>query len=68
MNLSQRIAAARGQEPADLRLTNLQLVNVFSGEIYPAEIAIKDGHIIGVGPGYSAAKSVDLGGRYVAPV
>jgi adenine deaminase len=39
MNLSQRIAAARGQDPVDLLLTNLQLVNVFSGEIYPSEIA-----------------------------
>jgi adenine deaminase len=67
MNLPQRIAAARGQEPADQLLTNLQLVNVFSGEIYPSEIAIKDGIIIGVGPGYRAVKTVDLGGRYVAP-
>jgi adenine deaminase len=67
MNLSERIAAARGQEPVDLLLTNLQLVNVFSGEIYPSEIAIKDRLIVGVGPGYHAAETVDLGGQYVAP-
>ncbi len=67
MNLSERIAAARGQTPADLLLTNLQLVNVFSGEIYPSEIAIKDELIIGVGAGYTAAETIDLGGRYVAP-
>lgn len=67
MNLSNRIAAARGDGPADLLLTNLKLVNVFSGEIHPAEIAIKDGLIVGVGPGYGAARTVDLGGRYVAP-
>jgi adenine deaminase len=67
MNLSQRITAARGQQPADLLLTNLQLVNVFSGEIYPSEIAIKDGLIVGVGPGYHAAQTLDLGGRYAAP-
>jgi adenine deaminase len=67
MNLSERIAAARGQEPVDRLLTNLQLVNVFSGEIYPSELAIKDGLVVGVGPGYHAAETIDLGGRYVAP-
>lgn len=67
MTLSQRIAAARGQDRADLLLTNLQLVNVFTGEIYPTEIAIQGEYIVGTGPGYSAVQSVDLGGRYVAP-
>lgn len=67
MTLSERIAAARGQVTADLLLTNLQLVNVFSGEVYPAQIAIKDSIIMGVGEGYAATNVVDLGGRYVAP-
>jgi adenine deaminase len=67
MNLADKIAAARGQVSADLRLINLKLVNVFSGEIYPTEIAIKDSIIIGIGPGYEAAQTIDLGGRYVAP-
>ncbi len=67
MNLTQRIAAARGQTAADLLLTNLKLVNVFTGEVYPTEIAIKDGLIVGVGEGYSAAETLDLGGRYAAP-
>jgi len=67
MNLADRVAAARGDAPADLLLTNLQLVNVFSGEVYSAAIAIKDGLIVGVGAGYRAVRTVDLGGRYVAP-
>ncbi len=67
MNLPERIAAARGLEPADLLLTNARLVNVFTGEIYPTEIAIKDGIIVGVGDGYTARETLDLGGRYVAP-
>ncbi len=67
MNLAERIAAARGQDQADLLLTNAQLVNVFTGEVYPTEIAIKDGIIIGTGPGYRAARTVDLGGRFVGP-
>jgi adenine deaminase len=67
MERAERIAAARGTTPADLVLTNVRLVNVLSGEDYATEIAIKDGIIVGVGEGYSGAKTLDLGGRYVAP-
>ncbi|MBN1680915.1 MAG: adenine deaminase [Anaerolineae bacterium] len=67
MKLSERIAAARGDERADLLLTNLQLVNVFTGDIIPTEIAIKSSRVVGVGEGYEAHKTLDLGGRFVAP-
>lgn len=67
MKLTERLAAARGETPADLLLTNLQLVNVFTGEVYSTEIAIKGTRVIGVGEGYQAARTIDLGGRYVAP-
>lgn len=67
MELSQKIAIARGDEPADFLLTNLQLINVHTGEIYPTEIAIAGSRIVGVGKGYAAKKLLDLGGRYVAP-
>lgn len=67
MELSQKIAIARGDEPADFLLTNLQLINVHTGEIYPTEIAIAGSRIVGVGKGYAAKKILDLGGRYVAP-
>ena len=67
MELADRLAIARGERPADVVLTNLQLVNVFTGEIYPTEIAIAGTHIVGVGEGYEARERIDLGGRYVAP-
>ena len=67
MDLAAQIAAARGSVPADLVLTNLQLVNVLSGEVYPTEIAISAGRIVGVGSGYTGRETLDLGGRYVAP-
>jgi len=67
MHLTDRLAFARGDRPADILLTNLQLINVFTGEIYPTEIAIAGTHIIGVGEGYQAHQTIDLGGRYVAP-
>ncbi len=39
------IDSALGRKPFDLVITNIQLVNVFSGEIYPAQIGITDGYI-----------------------
>ena len=65
--LSDRIAAARGDAPADLLLTNCSLVNVYTGEIYPTEVAITGEYIVGIGPGYEAKETLDLGGRYLCP-
>jgi adenine deaminase len=66
MTLETLIAAARGEEPADLLLKNAQLVNVLSGEIHPADIAIYDGQVVGWGE-YQARQVVDLGGKFVCP-
>ena len=49
MNPEEIITAARGDKPADLLLTNANIINVFSGEIIPGSIAIKDGYIVGIG-------------------
>jgi len=48
-------------------LRNAQLVNVLSGEIYPAEIAIAGSVIVGVGSGYEAHEVIDIDGRFVLP-
>jgi adenine deaminase len=66
MRLEKLIAVARGEEPADLLLKNAQLVNVFSGEIHPADIGIHDGRVLGFGD-YQARQVVDLAGRFVCP-
>lgn len=66
MKLDTIIQSARGDMPVDLLLTNARIVNVFSGEIIPDHIAIANGHIVGFGA-YTAKKTVDLGGRFVAP-
>jgi adenine deaminase len=66
MTLETLIAVARGEEPADLLLKNAQLVNVLSGEIHPADIAIYDGQVVGWGE-YQARQVVDLGGKFVCP-
>jgi adenine deaminase len=67
MELAQIIQLARGTQPAEILLTNAQVVNVYTGEAYPADIALADGRIAGIGAGYSAGQVIDLGGRYVCP-
>lgn len=67
MDLRRTVAVARGETPADLLLENAQLINVMSGEIHPADIAISGPLVAGLGAGYGARESVDLGGRYVCP-
>ncbi|SHE44364.1 Adenine deaminase [Seinonella peptonophila] len=45
---NELMAAARGDIPLDFVIENVQLVNVFTGEIYPASIGIKDGWFVHV--------------------
>lgn len=66
-DLKSLVRAARGDAPADLLLHNAQLVNVYSGEIYPADVALLGDRIIGIGEGYAAHKEIDLKGSYLAP-
>jgi adenine deaminase len=65
--LIERIRAGKGERPADLVLKQGRVVNVFSGEITAADVAIHDGVFVGVGPQYHGRVEVDLAGRFVAP-
>ena len=65
-NIQQKLAIARGEQPAELLFKNADLVNVLSGEIHPANIAVEDGRIIGFGD-YRAKKTIDLRGAFLAP-
>ncbi|HWE62988.1 MAG TPA: adenine deaminase [Chloroflexota bacterium] len=67
MDRAKLIRVARGQEPADLLLANATIVNVLTGEIYPADVAIHDGMIVGVGDAYEALERVDLRGLTLIP-
>ncbi|HWP79006.1 MAG TPA: adenine deaminase C-terminal domain-containing protein [Candidatus Acidoferrum sp.] len=65
------IDAAAGRTPADLALFNVKFVNVFSGEVYPAVVYIKDGFVahvdhFAVSP-EEAAAYLDGEGRYLIP-
>ena len=66
MRMEELILAARGDSPADLVLRNCHLINVLSGEIHSADVAIAGERVLGWGD-YRGRESVDLGGRYVCP-
>src|SRR5205085_9489209 len=46
--------------------TNARVVNVFSGEIHTANVAVDDERVIGFGD-FEAREVVDLAGAYLAP-
>ena len=66
MELDQLIEVARGEEKADLLLKNAKLVNVLSGEIHEADVALLGNSIVGLGA-YEAREVIDLEGDYLAP-
>ncbi len=67
MELARFLPVARGDEPADLLLRNGRVINVFTGEILEADVAIAEDAIVGVGPAYEAKEEFDLKGQYVCP-
>jgi adenine deaminase len=64
--LDEMIDVASGRTRAGLVLKNANVVNVFSGDIIPGDIAIHGAYIAGIGE-YSGKEVVDLKGKYVAP-
>lgn len=60
------IDIARGLKEADLVLKNLNIVNVYSGEIEVGDIAIHQGKIVGVGT-YKGVKEIDCFGKFAMP-
>lgn len=66
--LKAELEAASGQRMLDLRIDNVQLVNVYTKEIYPASIGIYHGKIVCVGDISAEAKEVvDGQGAYAVP-
>jgi adenine deaminase len=61
------IDIARGEAPADILLKNAFLVNVFTGEILTANVALKGSVIAGVGDYSWGQEVVNLAGKYIIP-
>ncbi len=64
-------AVARGQAPADLYLRGATLLNVHTGELYPANVAVKGERIAYVGPREDmvgrGTRVLDVPGRILCP-
>ena len=69
--IADRIQAALGNKPADLVIENGQIVNVYTGEIYPGGVAISGDTIIAVGDvAYTVGADtqvLDAQGAYLTP-
>jgi adenine deaminase len=64
--LEQMIDVAAGRTRADLVLKNANVVNVFTGEVTPGDIAIHGAFIAGIGD-YAGNEVIDLKGKFVSP-
>lgn len=68
---TQVAASARGDQPFDLALLNAQLINVLTGEIYPADIGITGDRIAYVAPAgqnpLAAKEEIDCTHLWAAP-
>ena len=62
------VAVARGDAPADRLIRGARVVNVYSGEIVEANVALAGERIAYVGPRQPAAREIlDAAGLYLAP-
>jgi len=65
-DLTKLVLVARGKQKADLVLKGGSVVNVLTGKITVADVAICDGRFAGVGS-YEGEREIDCTGRYVLP-
>jgi adenine deaminase len=60
------MAVARGDEPADLVLSGGHVLSVFTKEWLDVDVAVKDGHVVGLGK-YDGEARIDVSGSYLVP-
>ena len=65
-SLKRLIDVANGNKKADLVLKNGSIVDVCSGKIFKADLAIAEGYIAGFGE-YDGEIEVDIEGKYISP-
>ncbi|MBC1524508.1 adenine deaminase [Listeria booriae] len=65
--LQERVAVSDLRAAADVVIKNGRIVNVFTGEIYDGDVAIKSGYIVGIGEFNEAAEMIDANGQFIVP-
>lgn len=68
MNVREFVEAARGDRPLSLLIKEVDLVNVFTGEIYETSIGVYKDRIVNIDPEVSSFKAIETidGGKRVA--
>src|SRR5438309_4298457 len=61
------MAVARGDEPADLVLAGGMVLSVFTKEWLDVDVAIKDGHVVGLGRYEGGRERRDVSGGFLVP-
>ncbi len=61
------MAVARGDEPADLVISGGRVFSVFTREWLELDVAVTDGHVVGLGHYPKAEKRFDASGSYLVP-
>lgn len=67
MRIPRLVEAALGKIPCDLVVKNVKYLDVFACRWVSGEVAVIDGHIVGVEPGLKARKTVNARGRKLVP-
>ena len=67
--IKNTIETGLGMHTCDLKIENVKLVNVFSGEVYPTNIYVKNKRIVSIDPSadLAAKKVLDGKGQYALP-
>ncbi len=60
------MAVARGDEPADVVLSGGHVLSVFTKEWLDVDVAVQDGHVVGLGR-YEGRKRLDVAGAFLVP-
>lgn len=65
--LEARIAAARGEQPADLVIRGARRLDLITGALLEGDVAILGDRIVGVGGEYTGREVTDLTGHILVP-
>ena len=61
------IDASACRTDADLKIKNVKIVDVYNKELFPSDVYVKDGYIIGFGGDRKAREEFDGKGRFLIP-
>ncbi len=67
MSFKNLLPYAMKEKPCDTVFRNARFANLYTMEIERADVAVKDGVIVGIGCGYEASEEIDCSGGLLVP-